>query len=232
MRIAMAGRTRPIRPRHGGNSSACRPGADGAGWQNLKLKRRSLAKEGQESRRQRQQRRPTGESKEERQPPIDRQLRGLREPQLAHARFADGNAKLEQFAVNPRCAPERVVAAHRTNQGSDVRRDCRSPRPPPPNLPRLEESEALAMPPDHRRRFHNGGTRLPILPDRRQPSPQEWISGGQIRPLHRPLQNTELMTKGHNLILKRRATAKESQESRRQRHQRRRTRESKEGRQP
>jgi hypothetical protein len=49
--------------------------------QNLKLERRSLAKEGQESRRQRQQRRPTGESKEERQPPIDRQLRGLREPQ-------------------------------------------------------------------------------------------------------------------------------------------------------
>ena len=34
---------------------------------------------------------------------------------LAHARFADGNTKLEQFAVNPRRAPQRVVAAHRTN---------------------------------------------------------------------------------------------------------------------
>ncbi len=46
------------------------------------------------------------------------------------------------------------------------------------------------------------------------------------------LQKTELMTKGQNLKLKRRAAAKESQESHRQRHQRRRTRESKEERQP
>jgi hypothetical protein len=151
---------------------------------------------------------------------------------LAHARFADGNAKLEQFAVNPRRAPERVVAAHRTNQGSDVRRDCWSPRPPPPNLPRPEESEALAMPTDHRRRLHDGGTQLPILPDRRQPSPEESISGGQLRPFHRPLQNAELVTKGKNLELKRRAIAKGGQEGRRQRHQRRRTRKSKEERQP
>jgi hypothetical protein len=34
---------------------------------------------------------------------------------LADARLAHGNAKLEQFAMNPRCAPERVVAAHRMN---------------------------------------------------------------------------------------------------------------------
>ncbi len=151
---------------------------------------------------------------------------------LAHARFADGNAKLEQFAVNPRCALERVVAAHRSNQGKKIRRDCRSPRPPPPNLSRPEESEALAMPPDHRRRLYDGSTRLPILPDHRQPSPQEPISGRQLRPLHRPLQNTELMTEGRNFKLKLRTLAKESQESPRQRHQRSRTWESKEERQP
>ena len=151
---------------------------------------------------------------------------------LADARFADGNAKLEQFAVNPRCAPERVVPTHRTNQGSDVRRDCRSSQLSPSNLPRPEESEALAMPPDHRRRLHNHGTRLPIRPDRRQPGPQEPISDSQLRPLHRPLQNTELMTKGQNLKLKRRTMAKKSQESTRQRNQGRRPSESKEGRQP
>ena len=151
---------------------------------------------------------------------------------LAHARFAEGNAKLEQFAVNPRCAPERVVAAHRTNQGSDVRWDCWSSRLSPLNLPRPELAEALAVPTDHSRRLHNDGTRLPILPDRCQPGPQEPISGRQLRPLHRPLQNTELMTKGQNLELKRRTLAKESQESRRQCNQGRRTSESKEGRQP
>ncbi len=69
------------------------------------------------------------------------------------------------------------------------------------------------MPTDHRRRLHNDGTRWPILPDLRQPDPQEPISGRQTRPLHRPLQNTELMTKGENLKLKRRTIAKKSHES-------------------
>ena len=151
---------------------------------------------------------------------------------LAHARFADGNAKLEQFAVNRRCAPERVVAAHRTNQRSDIRRDSRSPQPSSVNLPGPDQAKARAVPTDHRGRLHNDRSRLPILPDRRQPGPQESISGRQFRPLHRALKNTKLVTKGQNLKLKRRSLAKESQESRRQRHQRRRTRESKEERQP
>ena len=90
---------------------------------------------------------------------------------LAHARLADGNAKLEQFAVNPRCAPEKVVEAHRTNQRSNIRRDSRSPQPSSLNLPGPEQAEALAMPTDHRGRFHNDGTRLPIRPDRCQPGP-------------------------------------------------------------
>ena len=151
---------------------------------------------------------------------------------LADARLAEGNAKLEQFAVNPRCAPKRVVPAHHTNQRSDVRRDRRSPQPSSLNLPGPEQAEALAMPTDHRHRRHYDGTRLLIRPSRRQPSPQESISGRQLRPLHRALRDIELMTEGQNLKLKRRTMAKESQESRRQRHQRRRTRESQEERQP
>ena len=78
----------------------------------------------------------------------------------------------------------------------------------------------------------NDGTRLPIRPSRRQPGPLESISGRQLRPLHRALQNTELMTEGQTLKLKRRSLAKKRQESRRQRHQQRRTSESKEGRRP
>ena len=160
----------------------------------------------------------------------------MSDPVLADARLAHGKAKLEQFAVNPRCAPERVVAAHRAYhrayQGSEVHWDRWSSRVSPSNLACPEQAKALAMPADHRRRLHEGGTRLPILPDRRQPGPQKPISGRQLRPLHRPRQNTEPMTKGQNLKLNRRATAKESQESRRQRHPRRQIRESKEERQP
>jgi len=69
------------------------------------------------------------------------------------------------------------------------------------------------MPTDQRRQLHSDRTRLPILPDRRQPSPKEPISGRQLRPLHRPLQNTELMTKGQNLKLKRHALAKEAKKA-------------------
>ena len=151
---------------------------------------------------------------------------------LAHARFAAGKAKLEQFAMNPGCAPERVVGAHRTNQGSDVRRDRRSPRLSPSNLPCPEQAEALAVPTDHRGQLHDDRTRLPIRPDRRQPGPKEPISGRQLRPLHRALRDIELMTEGQNLKLKRRSLAKKRHESRRQRHQQRRTSESKEGRRP
>jgi len=85
---------------------------------------------------------------------------------------------------------------------------------------------------DHRRRLTNDGTRLPIRPDRRQPGPQESIRSRELRALHRALQNTELMTEGQNLKLKRRSLAKEGQESRRQRQQRRPAGESKEERQP
>ena len=151
---------------------------------------------------------------------------------LAQARFADSKAKLEQFAINPRCTPKRVVAAHRTNQRSDVRRDRRSPQPSSANLPGPEQAEALAMPTDHPRRLHNDGARLPIRPSRRQPGPQESISSRQFRPLHRALKNTKLVTKGQNLKLKRRSLAKKRHESRRQRNQGGRPWESKEERPP
>jgi len=61
--------------------------------------------------------------------------------------------------------------------------------------------------------------------------PQEPISDRQLRPLHRPLQNSELMTKGKNIKRKRRAIAKKSQENTRQRNQGRGPSESREERQ-
>ena len=85
-------------------------------------------------------------------------------------------AKLEQFPVNPRCAPERIVAAHCTNQGSNFLGHSGAPRLSPSNFPRPEQAEALAVPTNHRRRFHNGDGRLPFPPNRRQPRPEQPIS--------------------------------------------------------
>jgi hypothetical protein len=41
----------------------------------------------------------------------------------------------------------------------------------------------------------------PVAPDLGQPSPEASISGGQFRPLHRTLQNAELMTEREDLKL-------------------------------
>ena len=83
------------------------------------------------------------------------------------------------------------------------------------------------MPTNHSRGFHNGDGRLPLPPNRRQPRPEQPIRSCQLRSLHRPLQNSELMTKGQNLKLKGRTTAKESQEGRPQRYKWRRISKSK-----
>ena len=90
-----------------------------------------------------------------------------------------------------------------------------------------EQAEALAVPTNHSRGSHNGDGRLPLPPNRRQPRPEKPIRSCQLRSLHRPLQNSELMTKGQNLKLKGRATTKESQAGRPQRYKWRRISKSK-----
>src|SRR6188474_2452028 len=146
---------------------------------------------------------------------------------LAHARLADVDIQLEQFPVNPRCAPERIIATHCTNQRSNFLGHSGAPRLAPSNFPLPEQAEALVMPTNHSRGFHHGEGRLPLPPNRRQPRPEQPIRSGQLRSLHRPLQNSELMTKGKNLKLKGSATAKESQEGRPQRYKWRRISKSK-----
>ena len=47
---------------------------------------------------------------------------------LADAGFADIDAKLEEFAVNARCAPQRILATQLTDQFSDVFRNRRPAR--------------------------------------------------------------------------------------------------------
>ena len=90
---------------------------------------------------------------------------------LAHAGFADVDAKLEQFAVNPRGTPERIVAAHDTNQGADFLRHRRSPPLAAPNFPSPKQAKALSMPAYDSRRFDDEDIRPPIIPDGAQPCP-------------------------------------------------------------
>lgn len=71
-----------------------------------------------------------------------------------HRRLADLNAKLEEFAVDPRCSPQRVCDAHLANELTNLGRcfwsaAARSRLPAPPG------SQARAMPTDHRLRLED-----------------------------------------------------------------------------
>src|SRR4029434_6383186 len=59
------------------------------------------------------------------------------------------------------------------------------------NLPDL--TEAFPVPGDHGMRFDDDKRRSPVGPDLAQPCPEESMRRRQSRPLHRPLQDDELM---------------------------------------
>src|SRR3954452_11044144 len=67
--------------------------------------------------------------------------------------------------------------------------------------------ESLAMPGNHSRCFDDEDAGPPFAKDGRETDPQDSIRNGQLRPLHRPLQNTELMAQSEDLNLERRPPA-------------------------
>lgn len=55
------------------------------------------------------------------------------------------------------------------------------------------------MPGDHRLRLNDDEGGAPIGPQPGQLGPEEAISGGQFRPLHRALEDVELVAQGQDL---------------------------------
>jgi hypothetical protein len=72
---------------------------------------------------------------------------------FAYAGLADVNAELEEFTVDARSAPKRVVAAHLPNQFTDFLRYWRSPALAAANFPGPKQSKSLAVPRDDGVRF-------------------------------------------------------------------------------
>src|SRR5665811_175556 len=67
---------------------------------------------------------------------------------FAHAGFADVNAQFEEFSVDARSAPKRVLAAHLPNQLTDFLRHRRAAALAAANLPSPKQSKSLAVPSD------------------------------------------------------------------------------------
>src|SRR6516164_4443860 len=84
---------------------------------------------------------------------------------LANTGLADVNVEFEQFAVDARRAPQRIVAAHLANQFSCFRGDRRSSRLAAAHLPGPEQPKPFAVPGNHGLRFHDEQGRPPAGPE-------------------------------------------------------------------
>src|SRR6266566_3479043 len=63
-----------------------------------------------------------------------------------HGRFGDLEPELEQFAMNARCSPARILRLHAPNQLADLGPDLRPSRVAGPRTPSPEQPEAGAVP--------------------------------------------------------------------------------------
>jgi hypothetical protein len=74
---------------------------------------------------------------------------------LGNTGLADVDAQLEQFAVDARRSPQRMVAAHLANQFPRFLGDRRWSRLAAAQLPGPEHPKPFAVPGNHRLRFHD-----------------------------------------------------------------------------
>src|SRR4051812_22870071 len=134
---------------------------------------------------------------------------------LTHAGFAHIDAQLEQFTMDPRRTPERILTAHRPNQSTDLLGHDGTPRLALSNFPSPKEAKALPMPAEDGRGLDEKETGPPMVPDLAQPSPQESIGRGEFRSLDGALQNPDLRAECEHLQLQG-GVAPEGGEKRRQ----------------
>src|SRR5947209_543345 len=112
---------------------------------------------------------------------------------LAHAGLADVYTEFEQFAVNPGGAPGWVRSAHQTDQIAYVFRNRRTPALAMPDLPGPKKAKAFPVPSDHGFGLDNDECGAPVSPHSAQPGPEEPVEWGQLRLLHRAMQNAQLV---------------------------------------
>ena len=111
--------------------------------------------------------------------------------------------------MNLPSAPEWILAAHRPDQYADFAGHLRAAGPATTNPPCPEHTKSLAMPSHYSGSLHDVDAGLPVFPDMKETHPQSPINRCQLWPLHRSLQDADLVAKRKNLQLKGSATAKQ-----------------------
>ncbi len=116
--------------------------------------------------------------------------------------------------MDPRGAPERVLAAHTADEITGFARYGRASISPPSRFPSPIKAKAFAMPTDDGLWLHNDQHLTPVRQDPRKDHPQQPICQTQRRTWRGPLDRGELMAKRQELQLKNRAAAEAVAEQR------------------
>ena len=90
-------------------------------------------------------------------------------------RFGDLDTQFQQFAVNARCTPTRVIAAQHPDQISNLSRHAGATRLTTADSPRPEQAETLAMPSDDGIGLDDHQGRFPVTPHAPQPDPEDSV---------------------------------------------------------
>ena len=117
---------------------------------------------------------------QERMPCLRRRLTST-DHVLGNARLPDLNTELQQFAVDARCAPERIGGRDRANQRADLRRQRRPPHATPA-LPLPEDAEPSTVPGNDGLGFDDHERRWPFMPHARDPHPEQAVRARQAQP--------------------------------------------------
>src|SRR5208337_4420891 len=137
-------------------------------------------------------------------PPVLRRCSPPSHHVLRDGRLADLDAELEQFAVDPECAPERVGAAHLPDQIPNLAIHC---WPSGSRTLSPKQAEALAVPLDDGSRLDHHHHLQTEWPQSVEQDPEQAVDREQPQPT-RPLaaKNMQLMTQGEVLQLHNRPT--------------------------
>jgi len=93
-----------------------------------------------------------------------------------------------------------ILPAHLADQISDLAGNSRSSGFAMPDLPGPEPAKAGTMPGQDRFGLDDGQCRAPVVPDARQPDPQQAVSWGQFQAFsRRPLKHADLVAQSQVL---------------------------------
>src|SRR5208283_4717491 len=110
---------------------------------------------------------------------------------LRDGRLADLDAELEQFAVDPECAPERVGAAHLPDQIPNLAIHC---WPSGSRTPSPKQAEALVVPLDDGGRLDQHHHLQTAWPQSVEQDPEQAVDREQPEPTPLlPAKNMQLM---------------------------------------